>query len=164
MAYFDLNTQKVIKELPRTHNGKTFYDTLSKEVHIEHGFLEITDERPKDVNYETHKVVKGELEILSNKAIQHYSVVALTEAELRERYEANTPFTIKPAQGRKQLRVMGLFDAVQNHITDSNDIDLIDFWEYATEWNLDSSTIQSMAEMLQIDKYQFFNEAEKYKL
>ena len=147
--------------LPDFFDGITNYKTRT-DLHLQHGFkpLEVS-ERPTPNETQKLEVVYTEH---PHKVVKSWNVIDLTEAEIRERYEANTPFTIKPAQGRKQLRVMGLFDAVQNHISNSNDIDLIDFWEYATEWNLDSTTIQSMAEMLQIDKYEFFTNANQYKL
>ena len=158
MTHFKYN-QEV--NIPDFYEGHTNYKTRT-DLHLGHGFkpLEVA-ERPTPIDTQKLQVVYTEH---PEKVVKSWNVIDLTETEIREKYEANTPHSIKPAQGRKQLRVMGLFDAVQNHITNSNDIDLIDFWEYATEWNLDSTTIQGMAEMLQIDKYEFFTNANEYKL
>ena len=153
------NNQEV--NIPDFYEGNTNYKTRT-DLHLEHGFkpLEVL-ERPTPNKNQKLEVVYTEH---PTKVVKSWNVIDLTEAELRERFEQNTPNTIKPAQGRKQLRVMGLFDAVNQHITNSGNTDLIDFWEYATEWNLESETINSMAEMLQIDKYEFFTNANGYKL
>jgi len=163
MQVYNQTTNRT-QALPKgTFQGRMNYQYLPEAKHNADGFFYIVQtEKPKH-NPETERIELSH-EIQNNKAVQVWTIHDLTEAELQERKEANTPQSINPAQGRKQLREMGLFDAVNGFVANSNNPDLIDFWEYAVSWQLNSPTIINIAETLQINRFDFFINANKHQL
>jgi len=162
MQVYNQTTNRV-QTLPKgTYNGRMNYQFRTESEHNADGFFYIEQTEKPEIT-DTQRIELSH-QIQNGKAVQVWTIHDLTEAELQERKEANTPQSINPAQGRKQLREMGLFDAVNGFVANSNNPDLIDFWEYAISWQLNSPTIINIAETLQIDRFDFFINANKHQL
>jgi hypothetical protein len=71
---------------------------------------------------------------------------------------------ISVAQGRSQLRRLGLLGAVETYMKNQADGEEQDFWEYGTRFYRYSPTIEKLGHMLQIDLDEFFAAAKQIHL
>ena len=78
-----------------------------------------------------------------------------------EQLEANR---ISPAQGKTQLSRLGKLQAVRNLVTNSGNEELEIFWEYATFWDKNTATVQSLAQAVGVDLEQFWIDAKQISL
>jgi hypothetical protein len=120
-----------------------------------HGYQNLTDQHHADgwrdymaPTYDPSTQRLGELVYDEESDTVTRQVIAKTPDELEAERLAQIPSEIKPSQGKIQLHRLGLLDAVNTMIENSNDSELKIFWEYALTWELQNSYIQSMANLL----------------
>lgn len=98
-----------------------------------------------------------------NEYSEYLNACETYKIEPVDEFEAPVIAEISPAQGRTQLHRLGMFEDVENAVSQAGGETQI-FWEYATVWELTSPTLNQFADMLQIDLKEFFREAEKIKV
>jgi hypothetical protein len=106
------------------------------------------------------KVLKTDVVINGDEAVQQYIVIDLTPEEIRE---LTVPMSITNGQGKMQLLRLGLYEQVEALIMQSGTQEKI-YWNDWDNWRRDSPIIQRLAPtvgMTDEDLDQFFIEAAK---
>ena len=147
MKYYNSHTQELMsKPSWITEDGKPVSVNTEAKL-IEHGYYPYINERPV-INPETHKLIKGGIEVLNNQAVQQYNEIPLTEQEIKARKKALVPSTITRLQGEMKLKLMGLYDTVMAKISENPDHQFV--FERTSTWSRNGQLIAQMSQALNL--------------
>jgi len=116
-----------------------FYSSYPREPEVKPMFNEATE-----------KLVENGTEVIYGLTYKKYEVIALTQTELEARYRASIPQSIDPRQIRKQLTNMGLRQTAESIISESDDYDLKDWWEYSLEYQRNHPVLALFASQMNL--------------
>jgi hypothetical protein len=117
---------------------------------------------PPSYDADTQKILKTDVVIDGEEALQQYVIIDLTPEEIRER---TVPATITNGQGKLQLYALGIYEQVEAMILQAGNEEKI-YWNDWDTWRRDSPIINRLAPMIWPNDTeqlldQFFIEASK---
>jgi hypothetical protein len=128
---------------------------------LDNGWYIYIDTAPS-YDVDTQKILKTDVVIDGQEAVQQYVIIDLTPEEIRER---TVPATITNGQGKLQLYALGIYEQVEAMILMAGNEEKI-YWNDWDTWRRDSPIINRLAPMIWPDDTeqlldQFFIEASK---
>lgn len=145
--------------LPKTYAARPNtlnYDKLEEVELAADGWREIVT---PPFNQESQKL--GAIYFDDEADVFTYEVAEKTDEEILGAFRV---YEIKPSQGKILLHRLGLLEQVNQMISQSTDVELSLFWEYALTWELENNYILSLGLVLGMQKEDvedFFIEAAK---
>jgi hypothetical protein len=152
--YYKQNTITTKPVIPNVINP-------TQETIIDNGWYIYIDTAPS-YDADTQKILKTDVVIDGQDAVQQYVIIDLTPEEIRER---TVPQTITNGQGKLQLYALGIYEQVEAMILMAGNEEKI-YWNDWDTWRRDSPIINRLAPMIWPDDTeqlldQFFIEASK---